>query len=226
MYLYLILSNMTYLLLRNFFIVIFCLSTCKIVAQKKELYLNDDLKQITQFEFTKSEKANFYNIKFELDTLIVNVKVKSIKKGKISNEILSSIKSEISTLSNKIIPDENILIINYYHGLDKCNSGGDKSYVRVKYTRYLKKLKKFENISQFFMYKSPEGIKKYGEKLNWIKDEFKTIEKIFLPIHYPCGSCVLIDKNGNYVTIKGEYDIERIIDMIKNEKETFDIDED
>ena len=136
------------------------------------------------------------------------------------------IKSEISSLSNKIIPDENILIINYYHGLDKCNSSGDKSYAKAKYARYLKKLKKFENISQFFIYKSPEGIKKYGEKLNWIKDEFKTIEKIFLPIHYPCGSCVLIDKNGNYVTIKGEYDIERIIDMIKNEKETFDIDED
>ena len=105
MYLYLILLNMTYLLLRNFCIIIFCLSTYKIVAQKKELYLNDDLKQITQFEFTKSEKANFYNIKFELDTLIVNVKVKSTKKGKISISYTS--KDEREAIISKLLKLKN-----------------------------------------------------------------------------------------------------------------------
>ena len=93
--------------------------------------------------------------------------------------------------------------------------------MRVKYKRFLKKLKKMKNVSQFFMYKSPVGTKKYGKQLNWIKDEFGTIEKIFLPLHYPCGSYVLLDSNGNYYVQKGEHDIDKIIDLLNDKKTTF-----
>ncbi len=198
------------------------LITVSTFAQKKEIYLNDDLIEITQSDFKKTdEQYKFYNLQFELDTLIANVKVQRIRKGKIASELLNLIKSEISTISGDTIPKNNFIVINYYHGLDKCNSSGDKSFVRAKYKRFLKKLKKAENISQFFIYKSPEGTKEYGKQLNWIKDEFGTIEKIFLPLHYPCGSFVLIDSEGNYYVQKGEYDIERIIDLLKDKKTTF-----
>lgn len=204
------------------FTLILVLLTISTFAQKKEIYLNDDLVEITQTDFKKTDKPyKFYNLRFELDTLIANVKVQRIRKGKVSNELLSSIKSELSTISGDSIPSNNYIVINYYHGLDRCNSTGDKSYVRAKYKRFLKKLKKMKNVNQFFMYKSPEGTEDYGKQLKWIKDEFGTIEKTFLPLHYPCGSYVLIDPNGNYYVQKGENNIEQIIDLLKDRKTTF-----
>jgi hypothetical protein len=201
------------------FTLILGLITISTFGQKKEMYLNDDLVEITQTDFKKADVPyKFYNLRFELDSLIANVKVQRIRKGKITNELLDSIKSELLTISGDSIPKNNFIIINYYHGLDRCNSPGDKSYVRAKYKRFLKKINKTKNISQFFMYKSPEGTKEYGKQLNWIKDEFGTIEKIFLPLHYPCGSYVLINSDGNYYVQKGEYNIERIIDLLKNKK--------
>lgn len=204
------------------FTLIFGLLTISTFAQKKEIYLNDDLVEITQADFKKTDEPyKFYNLRFELDTLITNVKVQRIRKGRVSNELLNLIKSELSTISGDSIQSDNFIVINYYHGLDRCNSTGDKSYVRGKYKKFLEKIKKMKNVSQFFMYKSPEGTKDYGNQLNWIKDEFGTIEKTFLPIHYPCGSFVLIDSNGNYYVKKGEYNIEQIIELIKDKKTTF-----
>ena len=201
------------------FTLILGLITISTFGQKKEMYLNDDLVEITQTDFKKGDVPyKIYNLRFELDSLIANVKVQRIRKGKITNELLDSIKSELLTISGDSIPKNNFIIINYYHGLDRCNSSGDKSYVKAKYKRFLKKINKTKNISQFFMYKSPEGTKEYGKQLNWIKDEFGTIEKIFLPLHYPCGSYVLINSDGNYYVQKGEYNIERIIDLLKNKK--------
>ena len=70
------------------------LLTISIFSQKKEIYLNDDLMKITQTDFKKIDEPNkFYNLRFELDTLIANVKVQRIRKGKVSNELLDSIKS-------------------------------------------------------------------------------------------------------------------------------------
>jgi hypothetical protein len=202
--------------------LVFLSLTLSTFAQKKEVYLNDNLIKITKTDFEKIEDpSKFYHLQFELDTLIANVKVQRIKKGKISNELLNSIKSELSTISGEPIPNSNTILINYYHGLDRCNSTGDKSYVRVKYKRFLKKLKKVNDLSSFFMYKSPEGTKDYGQQLNWIKDEFGTIEKTFLPLHYPCGSYVLIDSNGNYYVQKGEYNLSRIINLLKDKETTF-----
>ena len=178
--------------------------------------------EITKTDFEKAEDpSKFYHLQFELDTLIANVKVQRIKKGKISNELLNTIKSELSTISGEPIPGSHTILINYHHGLDWCNSTGDKSYVRVKYKRFLKKLKKMNDVSSFLMYKSPEGTKDYGQQLNWIKDEFGTIEKTFLPLHYPCGSYVLIDSNGNYYVQKGEYNLNRIINLLKDKETTF-----
>jgi hypothetical protein len=89
------------------------------------------------------------------------------------------------------------------------------------YKNYIRKLKKMDSVNQFFMYKSSEGTKTYGKKINWIRDEFGTIEKTFFRLNYPFGSYILIDKDGNYYVQKGEYYILEIIDLLKNKKTTF-----
>ena len=206
----------------NILTYLICLYSIVSFGQKKEIYANDDLIEITKSEFNKEKDLHkSYNMRFVLDTLIVNVKVQRVKKGKVSKIKLDSVRNELSTVSDQNIPKNNILIINYYHGLDGCNSTGDKSYVRGKYKGYLRKLKKLKNVNQFFIYKSPEGTVGYGKQLNWIKDKSGIIEKTFLPIHYPCGSYVIIDENGNFYIQKGEYNIDNIIGLIKNKKKTF-----
>ncbi|WP_336071035.1 hypothetical protein [Mesoflavibacter sp. CH_XMU1404-2] len=190
-------------------------------GQTREIYLNDDLKNISESEFNENTKELTYNLQFDLDTLIVNVKVLRVKKGKISKQKLDSIKTNLSKSSGKELNESDIIVINYFPGLDRCNSGAGSSFLREKYSRYLRKINKNENVSQFFVYKTIEGTKKYGRKLEWIPDIGNLIEKIFFPIHYNCGSFALIDENGNYYLTKGEYDIEKIIDLIKDKKKTF-----
>ena len=202
-----------------FFLIV--MLTHNFFGQTKEIYLNDDLKSITKAEFYKTTNNQTYDLKFDLDTLIVNVKVLVIKKGKISNQKLDTIKTNLSKVSGKEINENNTIVINYFPGLDKCNSGSGSSLLRKKYSRYLRKIKNIENVSQFFVYKTIQGTKKYGRKLEWIPDSENLIEKTFFPIHYNCGSFALIDKNGNFYLTKGEYDIETIIDLIKNKEKTF-----
>ena len=73
-------------------------------GQKKEVYLNDDLIEITKTEFDKKLEEHSYKLRFELDTIIMNVKVIHIKKGKISAEELTNIKTTIfeTTKKNKV----------------------------------------------------------------------------------------------------------------------------
>lgn len=60
-------------------------------------------------------------------------------------------------------------------------------------------------IKQLFIYKSEKGLKPYGTKIDWQPDIYNLIENLFLPIHYPNGGYVLIDKYGNYLIQRGEY---------------------
>lgn len=125
-------------------------------GQTKEIYLNDDLKNISESEFNETTKDFTYNLKFDLDTLIVNVKVLSVKKGEISKQKLDSIKANLSESSKKEINESDIIVINYFPGLDRCNSGAGSSFLREKYSRYLRKINKNEDVSQFFVYKTIE----------------------------------------------------------------------
>ena len=190
-------------------------------GQTKEIYMDDDFKSISEAEFNKTTGELTFNLKFDLDTLIVHVKALRNKKGKISEQKLDSIKTILSKNSGKKINENGIIVINYFPGLDRCNSGPGSTFLRGKYSRYLKKIKRHENVFQFFVYKSIKGTKKYGRQLEWIPDSEHLIEKTFFPIHYFCGSFALIDENGNFYLTKGEYDIEKIIDLIKDKKNTF-----
>lgn len=205
----------------NLFMLIFWLFSFS-MAQKNEVYLNDDLVQISESEFKKmNDLHKFYNLQYETDSSFINIKVQRVRKGKLSGEVWNAIKSELSALSNQEIPENDLIIINYYHGMDGCNSSGNKSHMTAKYKRFLKGINKMPDLSQFFVFKSAEGTTNYGKNINWIHDKSRRIEKTFFPLKYPCGSYVLIDENGNYYLQKGEYDIEQIIDLVKNKKTTF-----
>ena len=191
-------------------------------SQAKEIYLNDDLIDISKAEFDKkTDRQLYFDLRFESDTLIVNVKVDRFKKGTISKTQLDAIRTQLSAARHQKIKEHTILVINYYPGLDRCNSTGLKYYRNEHYERYIKRIKRFKNVNQFFVYKSPEGTRDYGDKVKWFPDNSAIIEDTFFPIHYPCGSYVLIDSKGNYYIEKGEYSTDTIIDLLKDEEGTF-----
>ncbi|MEZ7500329.1 hypothetical protein QO200_16465 [Flavobacterium sp. Arc3] len=203
----------------NFFLTLFITVSISIVsAQKKEVYVNDDLELISKQEYDRNSGDDYFNLKFDADSIYLNVSVKRIKKGKISNSQLNALKSNLAT-SSAYFDKDDIIVINYYPGQDAYNSSGDKEMTRKNYQEYLKRLKKNQNIKQFFVYKSPEGTAAYGN-INWIKDKNKLIETIFFAIHYPCNSTVIIDSNGNYYSHRGENNVSAVFKILK-EKKTF-----
>ncbi|GGD03237.1 hypothetical protein [Hyunsoonleella pacifica] len=173
-------------------------------GQKKELYVNDDFEYISKTEFDKISKEPLdYKLRFELDSAYLNVKVSRYKKGKIELKILDSIKKIF--YKNKKFNDNEIFLINYYPGNDRCSTDGYKSSFKSYYSQYRRKFDKIENLKQLFVYKSNDGLKGFGNKINWQSDIDNLIEKTFYPIPYPCGGYVIIDSKGNYISERGEY---------------------
>lgn len=199
-----------------FLILIFGLNVFITFGQKKNIYVNEDLEVISKKEFRKEKSTlNYININFDADSVFVNVNVKRVTKGKISISLLDSIKLNLSSDGNYFIEND-FIVINYYPGKDDCNSSGNKDYVKNLYENYRNEIKKNKYIKQFFVYKSIEGTESYG-KLSWIKDQNSLIETTFFPLHYPCGSFVLIDSSGKYYAYKGEYYIDDIFKLLKDE---------
>lgn len=175
-------------------------------GQKKELYINDDFEYISKTEFDKkSEQPLYYNLRFELDSAYLNVKISRYKKGKIELKVLDSIKYVFFKNKNIEFSNNDIFFINYYPGNHKCSTAGYKSNFKLKYNQYCRKFDKIENLKQLFVYKSDHGLKGFGNKIDWQSDINSLIENTFYPIHYPCGGYVIIDSKGNYISYRGEY---------------------
>ena len=201
----------------NLTILLICLLHLFSFAQKKELYVNDDFEYISKDEFDKkSEQPHDYNLRFELDSAYINVKVSRYKKGKIELKVLDSIKEVFFKNKNVEFSDNDIFLINYYPGNDKCSSNGYKSNFKSKYNQFRKKFDKIENLRQLFIYKSNNGLERFGNKIDWQSDINNLIEMAFYPIHYPFVGYVLIDSKGNYISERGEYCYEKgLINEIK-----------
>lgn len=191
-------------------------------AQIKEIYVNDQLAEISKKEFLNNFKSpDYYSTSYNLDTLIVNVKIKRIVKGQLAKDTLDFLKNKISESSQKTIPTNNKIVVIYHHGLDICLKTGKASFIKSQYKNFLKQINTQKEVSLFFIYKNNEGTEIYGNNINWIKDPSGIIENLFLPLHYPCGSYILIDNIGNYFIQKGEYSTQTILKLLREEKNTF-----
>lgn len=192
-------------------------------AQVKEIYMLEDLTEVSKEKFDSLKSNKTFVMSFDFDTMMAYAIIEWQTLGKLSDDINEAIRAEISTLSNTNIPPENAIIINYYHRKDSCNSSGDGNIMKKRVYHYLKKVSKIENVSQFHFYKSAEGIEKYG-KINWFSDANQVIEKMFLPLPYPCNSFVILFPSGNYIAQKGEHSYDYIFKLLKEEKALFTVD--
>ncbi|WP_188406633.1 hypothetical protein [Psychroflexus salis] len=187
-------------------ILLIFLCNCILLGQKKELYINDNFEYISKPEFErKSDQALDYTLRFELDSTFLNVKVSRYKEGKVQLKVLDSIKTTFFKSKNEEFGENDILLINYYPGSDKCSTKAYKSNFKSKYNQYRRKFDKIDNLKQVFVYKSTQGLKGSGNEIDWKPDINNLIEKTFYPIPYPCGGYVIMNNKGSYISERGEY---------------------
>jgi len=194
------------------------------IGQIKTVYVNENLKLISEDEFNKTDNNNdfLYN-QYYSDTLIIKTKAKRKIKGNIDDSLRIEIKNYINNIEkndDKILEND-IIVINYYPGLDYCNKSAGNEILINRFASYTRRIKKIKNVKQFYFYKDIGNTKKYGKKLVWFKDYYNLFEKIFFKIHYPCGSYVIIFPDNTFLSYFGEYNLDSIFDELKF-KEKFD----
>jgi hypothetical protein len=125
-------------LMKLFISIFFFLTFLFSFGQKKDIYVNEDLNEIVKKDFNKINVSDGYlKLKFEVDSVFVNVNVKRIKKGKIATNLLDSIKLNLSSDIN-FFSENDFFVINYYPGKDQCNSSGNKDFVKEKYRNFIR----------------------------------------------------------------------------------------
>jgi len=128
-----------------------------------------------------------------------------------------------TTIGREIDPTKTITII-YYPGKDPCNSSGTatKNSRKIWYRELERKLRKITDTEPIYIYKDKEGIDKYPDTMDWYKDPYQIIEKLFFKYHYPCSSFVVISKTGEFSSYFGEVSKENVWEaaekMTDNEK--------
>ena len=87
----------------------------------------------------------------------------------------------------------------------------DKHLLTEKFNAYLRKVRSLKNAAQVFLYASPQGLDKYKDVIDWFPDPGHLIQNTFFKHHYPCGSYVIINPNGDYYAYYGEYALDDVI---------------
>lgn len=127
------------------------------------------------------------------------------KRGKIDDR--NSLELLLENGINRELDSKKPIVIIYYPGKDPCNSGRttNKEWIQSWYGQLEEGLNQVAEIRPLYIYKDNDGLKKYDGILNWNKDPEGTIERLFFEYHYPCGSFVVISKDGDYISYFGEF---------------------
>ena len=198
-------------MMKKIIILLFAIAAHQILfSQKKEIYINDNLEEISKDEYNKRNKNyRFQNI--ETDSVLYKVRVEHEGNGKLTTSNLNIVKKRLN------IPENNTknIVINYYQGLDKCNEHSDTNpYVIDDIKTYTRKFKSI-NSNLYFVYREKNGLKNRLKKANWVDDTSGTIENLFFRMKYPCNSAIVIFSDGHYKIFRGEYIWETVLNTAK-----------
>lgn len=198
-------------MMKKIIILLFAIAAHQILfSQKKEIYINDNLEEISKDEYNKRNKNHrFQNI--ETDSVLYKVRVEHEGNGKLTTSNLNIVKKRLN------IPENNTknIVINYYHGLDKCNEHSDTNpYIIDDIKTYTRKFKSI-NSNLYFVYREKNGLKNRLKKANWVDDTSGTIENLFFRMKYPCDSAIVIFSDGHYKIFRGEYIWETVLNTAK-----------
>ncbi|UOE38874.1 hypothetical protein [Chryseobacterium oryzae] len=198
-------------MMKKIIILLFAIAAHQILfSQKKEIYINDNLEEISKDEYNKRNK-NYRFQSIETDSVLYKVRIEHEGNGKLTTSNLNIVKKRLN------IPENNTknIVINYYQGLDKCNEHSDTNpYVIDDIKTYTRKFKSI-NSNLYFVYREKNGLKNRLKKANWVDDTSGTIENLFFRMKYPCNSAIVIFSDGHYKIFRGEYIWETVLNTSK-----------
>ncbi|PZR19643.1 MAG: hypothetical protein DI539_13390 [Flavobacterium psychrophilum] len=199
------------------FYFFFVATTCN-AQSKKELYFDTDSTAITKNEFIKrTDHAINVGGSVEKNGVVINKLFIRKKIDTLVPEKYIQLRKYLNMSGSNF--DNQIIVINYYSGLDTVLPNEGRSQWNLYNKNYAKKLKKMGNISQFWIYKYDKNLSHHhADEINWHHDKSGLIEKTFFPYHFNFGSCAVILPNGKYYTYFGEYGYDEVfagIDELK-----------
>ncbi|MFT4943454.1 MAG: hypothetical protein ACI8RH_001198 [Flavobacteriales bacterium] len=174
-------------------------------AQKPKLYLGTELQKISEIQYNKIEKESHLLLSYQTDSLEVFVKMKQEITGVLSKKNLKNVRLGYEISTSKKLDALQTIVVQYCPGEDPCNSSGNSSFVEKKYRSSKKQINKTPHHTAYFVYKNTTGLSQSKKGVDWYLDHNQTIENLFFPLHFNCGSFVIIKPNGAYYSYKSEY---------------------
>ena len=173
------------------------------ISKNKIKYLDENNIEISKSKFNRKWQKNRLYIYGDS----INTKKLALKEqhGKISSRPF--LEALLEKAINQKLDSTKPIVIIYHPGKDRCNSNGVNTKERIKKSSdQLKKgLNHIAKIKPIYIYKNNEALENYTGIVDWYKDPDGTIERLFFTLHYPCGSFVVISKNGDYISTFSEY---------------------
>ena len=192
-------------------ILLTCFIFCCASAQEHK-YFDVDHKEISKTTFEEKRATNTV-LSITGDSIHHHQLINREEKGKINDK--AQLVSLLERASNRKIDTLKSIVIIYYPGQDSCNSTGNPKML-IEANKTLKSdLHRQLKLEPIYIYKTATGLSKFEGAINWIKDPEQTIERHFFKYHYPCGSFVVISKNGDYMSYFGEYPGSYIVETAK-----------
>lgn len=200
---------------------VFLTSTISFSQDKKELFYDNDQNEISLEKFTGLKNNKNYGLSYEYETSIKTYLIEGEVSGTLNYYLLESIKKYLIRINPKTnFEKSNFIVINY---IDNDPTIYTK-YYQVPWDVFendvSKKLKKIDKINHFYII-NPDVKDLYyyhGNKLKWEIDKDHFLQNKFFSFKGLNGGFLIIDKEGNYFALKGEYTEKKVLDKVKELK--------
>ncbi|HQE33754.1 MAG TPA: hypothetical protein PLO52_03425 [Flavobacterium alvei] len=202
-------------------LIILLISNISFSQDKKELFYDYNLTEISKEKFITLKNKDNYALSYENENSIKTYLAEIKTSGKLNFHLLETIKKYLVDLDPKTsFAQTNFIVINYIDNDPSIHTEGYQVPWNVFTKDISKSFKKSEKVTHFYII-NPDVKDLYyyhGNKLNWKTDKDHFIKDKFFPFKLN-GGFLIIDKNGNYISYKGEYSKKDVLEKLKEMKE-------
>jgi hypothetical protein len=203
-------------------LILLLISTISFSQDKKELFYDYDLTEISKDKFTSLKSKDNYALSYENENSIKTYLIEIKTSGKLNFYLLETIKKYLVGLDpNTSFAQTNFIVINYIDNDPIVHIKGYQVPWDVYTNNISKSFKKSDKVTHFYII-NPDVKDLYyyhGNKLNWKTDQDHFIKDKFFPFKGLNGGFLIIDKDGNYISYKGEYSKKDVLEQLKEIKE-------
>jgi len=203
-------------------LILLLISNISFSQDKKELFYYYDLTEISKDKFTSLKSKDNYALSYENENSIKTYLVEITTSGKFNFYLLETIKKYLVDLDQKTsFTQTNFIVINYIDNDPSIHTEGYQVPWDVFTKDISKSFKKTDKVTHFYII-NPDVKDLYyyhGNKLNLKTDKDHFIKDKFFPLKGLNGGFLIIDKDGNYVSYKGEYSTKDVFHKLKEMKE-------